>query len=163
MRVLGIDPGLATVGLGLIESESGRDFTAIDWLTLTTPAKVPMNERLLEIDRDLTTFVRESKPDLAVIERLFFSVNEKTALDVAQARGVILCVLAREGIPCLDAGPMELKAAITGDGRADKIQMQNMVTRLLRLNETPQPDDAADGLALALYGAMHGDALMRVR
>lgn len=160
MRILGIDPGLATIGLGLIEAEKINELTAVDWLTLTTEKGTEMSQRLLEIRTDLQEYLKETKPDFVAIEKVYFSVNEKTAIDVAQARGVILSVLASEKIPFVEVGPMELKSTVTGDGRADKRQVQEMVMRTLRLEEIPTPDDAADALALAIYGAAHGSPVM---
>ncbi len=154
MRILGIDPGLATVGLGLLEAKSPEDLQALDWLTIKTPAKAPLPERLAEICTDLCGFLEEAAPELAVVEKLFFAVNERTAIDVAQARGAILAALATRGIPVLEPTPLQLKLAITGDGHADKRQVQQMLLRFLKLSEIPKPDDAADALALAMYGAI---------
>lgn len=156
MRVLGVDPGLATVGIGLIEAESVHSFCAPDWLVITTEPGLPLAERLNEIQKDLSAFLRESQPDLAVVEKIYFSSNRRTALDVAQARGVILQTLQECSIPILEPTPSELKSCITGDGGADKRQMQDMLAHLLNLKEIPQPDDAADALALAVFGAVQG-------
>ncbi len=155
MKILGIDPGLATIGIGLIESDSGVDLRNPDWLTITTPAGLPLPDRLLEIRKDLTQFLAETKPELAVIEKLFFATNALTAIDVAQARGVIVATVAEAGIPIIEATPLQMKLAITGDGQADKLQVQTMLMHLLNLSEIPRPDDAADALALAIYGALH--------
>ena len=155
MRILGIDPGLATVGLGLVDAASVHQITALEWLTITTKAGVPAPERLLEIQKDLTAFIAEAKPEMAVVERLFFETNVQTAMDVAQARGVILLTLGEAGIPVLEPTPLQLKSAITGDGKADKRQVQEMLMRMLNLTAIPTPDDAADALALAVYGALH--------
>ncbi len=155
MRILGIDPGLATIGLGIIDRSENGDMTAVDWLTIKTKAGLPIAERLCEIAEDLKGFLRTIKPDLAVIERLFFATNEKTALDVAHARGVIVHTVASARVPMLEPTPLQLKLGITGDGGADKVQMQTMLVHLLSLSEIPTPDDAADALALAVYGALH--------
>lgn len=155
MRVIGIDPGLATIGIGLGEGDTVAPH-ALEWLTIETAASLPFPERLLEIGTDLNTYLQETQPELAVIEKLYFSVNEKTALDVAQARGVIVETVARRGIPILEPTPPQLKSAITGDGSADKRQMQEMVKILFRLQEIPTPDDAADALALTAYGIFQG-------
>jgi crossover junction endodeoxyribonuclease RuvC len=154
MRILGIDPGLAVVGLGLIEAPSAYDLNVVDWLTIRTPAGLSLSQRLLEISRDLGTYLDEAKPDLAVVERLFFETNVQTAIDVAHARGAILAKLAEHGIPVIEPTPLQLKLAITGDGKADKRQMQTMLPHLLKLKEIPRPVDAADALALAAYGAI---------
>jgi len=154
MRILGIDPGLATIGLGLIESKNRSDVVAIEWLTLTTPSKTPLSNRLSEIYKDLSEYLQEVQPEYAVIERNFFAANEQSALEVAHARGVILLALSEAKIPMSEVTPLQLKSAITGDGKADKRQVQEMIVRMLGLTEIPKPDDAADGLALAIYGAL---------
>ena len=156
MRILGIDPGLATVGIGVVEVSSPQDMTAVDWLTITTAAGEETPQRLHEIAHDLSELIKTTKPELAVVEQIFFSVNEKTAITVAQARGVILETLAAHALPILEPTPPELKSCITGDGNADKQQMQDMVMRMLHLEEIPQPDDAADALALAIFGSLQG-------
>lgn len=154
VRFLGIDPGYGTTGLGLVESVNTRNLRAIEWLTISTASSQPFPERLKEIHDDLKTFIEEVKPDVAVIERVFFAKNETTALDVAHARGVILLCLQEARLPIVEVGPMQMKLAITGDGGADKRQVQDMLVRLLRLGEIPRPDDAADALAMAVYGAL---------
>ena len=154
MKILGIDPGLATIGLGLIEANSPQELTVIDWLTITTPANTPLPDRLKEIHDDLSTYIAEHQPDRAVVETLFFETNVKTAIDVAQARGVILQTIAEHALELIEVSPMQLKAAITGDGNADKQQVQDMLVYTLKLDEVPQPDDAADALALAIYGSL---------
>jgi crossover junction endodeoxyribonuclease RuvC len=153
VRILGIDPGVATTGLGLVEVR-GTHLSALDWLTISTERGYPLADRLGEINHDLRAYIREHQPDLAVVEKLFFSANERTALDVAHVRGTILLVLAEEGIPFLEPNPLTLKSCITGDGRADKRQMQDMLCRILDLKDPPHPDDAADALALAVFGAL---------
>ncbi|MDP7646028.1 MAG: crossover junction endodeoxyribonuclease RuvC, partial [Candidatus Peribacteraceae bacterium] len=150
--ILGIDPGLATTGIGLLETDDSGKQINVDWFTITTPANTPLSDRLTEIEADLTKYLVKTKPDLAVVERLFFATNEKTALDVAHARGVILLSLKSHQVPILEPTPLELKSCITGDGKADKTQVQNMIMRELKLNEPPKPDDATDALALALFG-----------
>ncbi|MDD3896699.1 MAG: crossover junction endodeoxyribonuclease RuvC [Candidatus Peribacteraceae bacterium] len=154
MKFLGIDPGLATVGIGRIEASSKHDIRAIDWLTIETKAGGGAAHRLAEIAQDLSALLNETAPDIAVVEKLFFAANEKSALDVAQARGVILQLLAEHGIPIVEPTPVQMKSVITGDGRADKRQVQDMLARTLHLQEIPKPDDAADALALAVYGAL---------
>lgn len=155
MRALGIDPGLATTGLGLVDQSATRMLTAIDWCVIETKAGLAMPDRLAELAADLRSFISEHKPDVIVIEKLYFATNKRTAIDVAQARGVILFTAHSFGIPIIAPTPLQLKSAITGDGKADKKQMQDMMMRMLKLKERPQPDDAADGLALALYGLSH--------
>lgn len=157
MKILGIDPGLATVGLGLIEAKSAYEFQALDWLTIVTAPALTLSERLQEIHEDLLSYLLQHQPDMVVVEKLFFSVNKKTALDVAQARGVILQAVQEQAIPILEPTPPQLKSCIAGDGAADKRQMQDMLMHVLHLKERPEPDDAADALALAIYGAVQGN------
>jgi crossover junction endodeoxyribonuclease RuvC len=155
MRILGIDPGFATVGLGLVEAASSADIQVIEWLTIETAAGIDFADRLVEIHADLAAFLEETKPELIVIEKLFFATNVKTAIDVAQARGVIMLTAAERHIPLLEITPLQLKSGITGDGSADKQQVQSMMVQMLHLTEIPKPDDAADALAMAVYGALH--------
>lgn len=156
MVIIGIDPGLATVGIGLIEATSAHDLTILDYFTIETSATAPFPERLTEISKDLDELLQIHQPELAVIEKLYFSVNEKTALDVAQARGVILAACAMQNMTIIEPTPPELKSCITGDGAADKKQMQQMIKMIFNLDEIPKPDDAADALALAAFGAFQG-------
>ena len=149
MKVLGIDPGFATVGIGVIESEP---LTVIDWCTIETEKGLRLSERLATISDDLSQILKEYRPEIAVIEKIYFETNRKTAIDVAQARGVILLTVEQAGIPILEPTPLELKSAITGDGRADKRQMQDMLERIL--GEKCSSDDAADALGLAVYGTL---------
>jgi len=128
----------------------------IEWLTIETAAGLPLHHRLLEIERDMDEYLDHAKPDLAVVEKLFFAKNETTAIDVAHARGVLLACVAKRGIPLLCPSPPEMKAGITGDGSADKAQIQTMLVHVFSLTEIPRPDDAADALALALFGALAG-------
>lgn len=153
MRTLGVDPGMTRTGLGLIEVSDIDEPVAIEWLTIETPVARPSAERLRELASDLKSYLKEAKPDLAVVEKLFFKANKRTAMDVSQARGVIMATLADCDIEIIEATPLQLKTTVTGDGRADKKQVQSMVKRILKLKEAPTPADAADGLALALYGA----------
>lgn len=154
MRFLGIDPGLAIVGIGIVSAENSQALTAEDWLTITTTTDTALPDRLWEIHRDLTHLIMKKKPDLAIVEKLYFATNVQTAIAVAQARGVILLALAEQKVPILEPTPLQLKLAITGDGKADKLQMQTMLLHTLRLQAIPKPDDAADALALAVYGAI---------
>ena len=153
MRILGIDPGLATVGIGLVERSARKQVTVLDWLAITTPAGLCLPERLAELSRDLEAFLKAEKPDLVVIEKLYFATNKQTAMDVAQARGAIVLTVAKQGIAIVEPTPLQMKLCVTSDGHADKRQVQDMVMRTLKLTERPTPDDAADALALALYGA----------
>jgi len=162
MRVMGIDPGLATVGIGVIDAYSAQDIRAVDWMILQTAAGLPLLDRLEELQRDLRAQLLEHQPELVVVEKLFFATNARTAIDVAQARGALLVTLAEIHVPLLEPTPLQLKSSITGDGQASKEQVQDMMMRMLKLTAIPRPDDAADALALAVYGALcHQSALIR--
>ncbi len=149
MLVLGIDPGTATTGYGLVrDTETG--IAVVTWGTVTTAKGLPMPERLREIYRQLSQLLREHRPDGAAVEKLFFQRNVSTAMTVGQARGVALLALAEAGVPVGEYTPNEVKQAVAGYGSADKPQMQTMVRTLLNLREMPKPDDAADALAVAI-------------
>lgn len=150
MLVLGIDPGTATTGYGLVREQDDGTLTALTYGVFTTKANTPMPERLLDLYQQITDFVQIYHPTEAAIEELFFGKNVTTGIKVAQARGVLLLALAQAGLPIAEYKPNSVKTAITGYGGADKYQMQIMVAQLLNLDAPPKPDDAADGLALAL-------------
>jgi crossover junction endodeoxyribonuclease RuvC len=149
MRVLGIDPGTATLGYGVIDADQDG-MRMVTYGVIRTKAKTPMHERLLIIYREMRDLLTEFEPDSAGIEELFFGRNVTTAITVGQARGVVLLAIAQAGIPIGEYSPPKIKESIAGYGRADKNQMQMMVRNLLNLEETPRPDDAADGLAVAI-------------
>ncbi len=149
MIILGIDPGYAIVGYGVIEVDKGK-FTAIDYGVIRTPQYESISVRLSMIARDLQAIIDKYKPDAVAIEELFFSANRKTGIMVAEARGVILLTCANSCGNLYEYTPMQIKQAITGYGGADKQQIQHMITLLLRLKSIPKPDDAADALAVAL-------------
>lgn len=148
MIILGIDPGIATVGFGVINTKLSQLFLRCG--ALTTPAQFALEDRLLILGQDLTTLIAEVKPDLAVVESVFFGTNKKTAMITAQARGVILYVLRHHHIPVESLTPLQIKSRLTGYGKASKEQMQTMVMQQLQLTAVPKPDDAADALAAAL-------------
>ncbi len=150
MLTLGIDPGTATVGYGLVREHNDGTLQAIDYGVITTPAKTPMWERLKTIHDELAQLVATHDPDRAGVEELFFARNVTTAITVAQGRGVILYALAEAGLPIAEYKPNEVKQSISGYGGADKSQMQEMVRMLLGLEAIPRPDDAADALAVAI-------------
>ena len=152
MRILGIDPGYATIGFGLIEGERGQ-FHMLTYGAITTPAGQPLSRRLLQIDRDMTALIAQTKPDCVSIEELFFNTNITTGISVAHARGVLLCAAERCGVPLYEYTPAQVKMAVTGYGKATKTQVMDMTRRLLTLEKAPKPDDAADALALALCHA----------
>jgi crossover junction endodeoxyribonuclease RuvC len=147
--VLGIDPGTAMTGYGLVE-RTGSRLRAVDYGCLETPAGMPLPERLLLIQDGLIDLVETHRPDLVAVERLFFNKNVQTAFAVGQARGVALLTAARFGLPVHEYGPHEVKMAVTGHGRAEKVQVQRMVQVVLGLAVLPRPDDAADALAIAI-------------
>jgi crossover junction endodeoxyribonuclease RuvC len=149
VRVIGIDPGTAITGWGVVEGE-GDDLELIAYGTVTTAAGTPLPQRLQTIYRELRTIVHQWQPTTAAIEELFFSKNAKTALAVGHGRGAAMLALANSELPIAEYKPLEVKQAITGHGGADKQQMQHMVKLLLKLDELPRPDDAADALAVAI-------------
>jgi crossover junction endodeoxyribonuclease RuvC len=150
MRVLGIDPGTATTGYGLvIESESG-DLHAEAYGVVTTPANLDMPSRLKVLYQQIEQLILLHRPEHGAVEKLFFQRNVTTALSVGQARGVILLAFANHNIPLAEYTPLEIKQAATGYGAADKQQVQSMIKSLLKLETTPRPDDAADALAIAI-------------
>jgi crossover junction endodeoxyribonuclease RuvC len=150
MVVIGIDPGTATTGYGLVaESETG-DIQAVGYGVITTPAGMAMPDRLLKLSRELNQILLLHHPASGAVEKLFFQRNVTTAISVSQARGVVLLALAQAGIPVAEYNPMEVKEAVCGYGGADKHQIQEMVRTLLNLDQVPRPDDAADALAIAI-------------
>ncbi|HUD10919.1 MAG TPA: crossover junction endodeoxyribonuclease RuvC [Candidatus Saccharimonadia bacterium] len=152
MRIIGVDPGTATTGFGIIEYSRGKS-TFVDAGVITTPAGQPMPERLITIHAELAQVIAETKPDQAAVELLYFATNVTTAISVGQARGVILLTLAEAGLIPAEYTPMQIKQAVTGYGGAKKPQIQEMVRVLLKLPTIPHPDDAADGLAIAITHA----------
>jgi crossover junction endodeoxyribonuclease RuvC len=149
MIVLGIDPGTAITGYGLVSEESNRA-VAVAYGAITTPSGLPLPDRLQLLQRDLAAVIAQYHPDQAAVEQLFFNKNVRTALAVGHARGVILLTLAQADVPMYEYTPLEVKQAVTGNGRADKRQVQQMVTLLLSLSKIPKPDDVADALAIAI-------------
>lgn len=152
MVIIGIDPGYAIVGIGVIEY-IGNKFRTLEYNAITTPAGMPTTERLKKIYEEMTMYVEKYKPDAVAIEELFFNSNQKTAINVAQARGVLLVAVANKNIPICEYTPLQVKQSVTGYGRADKKQIQQMVKMMLGLNVIPKPDDAADALAIAICHA----------
>ena len=149
MRILGIDPGYAIVGYGIVEYDGFR-FDAVAYGAVTTPAKEKFPERLRMIYEDLSFLIKKYLPDHLAIEKLYFNTNTTTAIDVAQARGVILLCATENGIPIFEYTPLQVKQAITGYGRAEKHQVMEMIKSFLSLKAIPKPDDTADALALAV-------------
>lgn len=160
MRILGIDPGVAIVGFGLIESERGA-VRMLQYGAVNTSAGLPLATRLVQIEQDLTQLIQQFKPDEIAIEELFFSKNITTGIAVAHARGVILYTAQRMHLPVYEYTPMQIKQAVVGYGLADKHQVMDMTRRLLKLKSIPRPDDAADALAIAMCRARSATSLLR--
>ncbi|MCY0881062.1 MAG: crossover junction endodeoxyribonuclease RuvC [Firmicutes bacterium] len=164
MRMLGIDPGTALCGWGVVD-HSGSRREAVDYGVISTPAKMDGARRLQIIYDELHQIIYQYAPQQAAIEKLFFGRNTTTALSVGQARGVVLLALVKAQIPIVEVTPTQVKQAVAGYGRASKQQIQLMVTRLLRLAQIPTPDDVADALAIALTGGdwLHFQEVVRDR
>ncbi|RJO62030.1 crossover junction endodeoxyribonuclease RuvC [candidate division WS5 bacterium] len=152
MIILGIDPGTATTGYGVIESENG-DIKEVSHGCILTKSQEELEKRLDIIFDELTKLIKEFKPDMIAVEELFFASNAKTAISVGHARGVILLACSKAKVPVYEYTPLQVKQAICGYGRGEKQQIQKMVKTLLSLKEIPKPDDAADGLAIAICHA----------
>lgn len=150
MLAIGIDPGTAITGYGLVRQTPAGELSCVDWGVILTPAKMPIQERLDHIYTSLVALLAEQKPDTAGVESLFFQRNVRTAMSVGHARGVVLLALQQARLPIADYTPNQVKQAVSGYGAADKHQMQSMVKTLLNLREIPKPDDAADALAIAI-------------
>lgn len=150
MLVIGIDPGTATTGYGLVHEDKSGDLEAVTYGVIQTSAKQPMPNRLLRLYQELKDIILLHQPDCAAVEKLFFQKNVRTAISVGQGRGVALLALAETQMDVGEYTPLEIKQSVTGYGKADKIQIQQMVRAILNLNEIPRPDDAADALAVAI-------------
>jgi len=150
MLVIGIDPGTAITGYGLVRENEGGDLSVIEYGVILTSADMPMPERLLELHHRLRELMLLHHPQSGAVEKLFFQRNVRTALAVGQARGVVLLSMAECGVPLAEYTPLEVKQAVVGYGGADKNQVQQMVRALLGLPDIPRPDDAADALAIAI-------------
>ena len=159
MRILGIDPGVATIGFGLVEADRGRQ-QLLRYGVITTPPGIPLSSRLWQISEDISSLLTQLKPDEAAVEELFFSKNITTGIAVAHGRGVLLLELEKAGIPVYEYTPMQVKQAVAGYGKAEKRQVMLMTQRLLKMKEIPRPDDAADALALALCHARSATSLL---
>lgn len=150
MLVIGIDPGTATTGYGLVEEDSNGDLHAVAYGIVSTDPKLTAEIRLLEINQKISEIIILHRPESGAVEKLFFQRNVSTAIAVGQARGVILLSLAQASIPVHEYTPNEVKQSVTGYGAAEKRQVQEMVKTILNLSELPKPDDAADALAIAI-------------
>ena len=155
MRILGIDPGIAIVGYGIVDKEGNR-YKTIGYDAITTRAHTPLEERLEKVYDGVNEIIKTYNPDVMSIEELFFNNNAKTALTVGQARGVIILAAVKNKVPVYEYTPLQVKQALTGYGRASKQQIQQMMKTMLGLNEIPKPDDVADALAIAVC---HGNSM----
>jgi len=160
ITILGFDPGFADTGFGIICSED-RKLQYLTCGSIKTSADKDFSDRLLEIYQEASELIAEYQPDLVVVEKLFFAKNTKTAIDVSQARGVLLLAIVEKGIKLLELTPLQIKQAIASTGQASKKQVGLMVKNILRLSAVPQPDDAADALASAIAGASFNTLLKK--
>ena len=159
MVILGIDPGVATIGFGLIRAERGKN-TLLQYGVITTPPGIPLSERLLQISRDMEQLLETFKPDEMAVEELFFTKNITTGIAVAHGRGVILLAAEKAGIPVFEYTPMQVKQGVVGYGKAEKKQVMLMTQRLLNIKDIPRPDDAADALAIAICHSRAATSLL---
>jgi len=157
MRILGIDPGTGITGFGVIDVNKGK-YNFVDAGVIRTPAHTPMPERLETIFDNITEIINQNSPQILSIEKLFFAQNVTTAMTVSQARGVVLLAGQQAKVEIFEYTPLQIKQTITGYGKADKHQIQEMVRVLMRLKEIPKPDDCADAIAAAITHAMHSRA-----
>ena len=163
MRILGIDPGYATIGYGIIEYDNFH-FKTVAYGAITTSPDKLFPDRLCDIYSDMQTLINNYKPDCLSIEKLYFNTNTTTAIDVAQARGVILLSARKSNVDIYEYTPLQVKQSITGYGRAEKHQVMEMVKTLLQLNSVPKPDDTADALAMAVcHGHASGSLMQNMR
>ena len=149
MKILGIDPGYAIIGYGVLDYQNNH-FTVIDYGAITTDAGVPFNRRLEIIYDELTALLEKHRPDAMSVEKVFYNNNAKTVIDVSQARGVIMLAAQKCRVPVFEYTPLQVKQSVVGYGRAEKKQIQEMTKRILNLEEVPKPDDTADALAMAI-------------
>ena len=159
MRILGIDPGYAIVGYGVLEYDNMR-FKVVNYGAITTEPETPFDKRLAEIYDDMCSVLDMFKPDCMSIEKLYFNTNITTGIDVAQARGVTMLAAVQRGVPIYEYTPLQVKVAVTGYGRAEKHQMQEMTKNILHLKDVPKPDDTADALAIAICHGHTGGSKM---
>lgn len=149
MKILGIDPGTATTGFGIVTKENGK-LTAIDYGVVSTAKELNMSNRLLIIFQDIEELIAKHNPDIVAVEQLFFARNVTTAITVGQARGVVLLAAQKADLKLVEYTPLQVKQSVTGYGQATKRQVQSMVQKILKLKVLPKPDDAADALAIAI-------------
>ena len=161
MIILGIDPGVATVGFGIVKVNNG-EIKPRRYGVISTPAKTRFALRLMQINRDVSELIETFKPGAIAVEELFFNTNQKTALTVAQGRAAVILAGEQHGIPMYEYTPLQVKKAVTGYGRAEKKQVMEMVKNLLSLETIPKPDDAADALAIAICHARTANSLLNI-
>ena len=159
MRILGIDPGVATIGFGLVEADR-TGARLLQYGVITTPPGIPLSSRLCQISRDMVQLLDQFRPEEAAVEELFCSKNITTGISVAHGRGVILLAAEQLGVPIFEYTPMQVKQAVAGYGGADKRQVMLMTQRLLKLKAIPRPDDAADALAIAICHGRSATSLL---
>ena len=159
MIILGIDPGVATIGFGLVRAERNRN-QLLRYGVITTPPGIPLSNRLLQISYDMEELIHAFHPDEMAVEELFFTKNITTGIAVAHGRGVILLAAEKLGVPVFEYTPMQVKQAVVGYGKAEKRQVMLMTQRLLHMKEIPRPDDAADALALAICHSRAATSLL---
>lgn len=162
MRVLGVDPGLTRCGVGVVEGAPGAGLARLDAGVIRTPSGADIGDRLIALERDVTSWLDDADPDAVAVERVFSQHNVRTVMGTAQASAIAIACAARRGLPVGLYTPSEAKAAVTGNGRAGKDQVSTMVTRLLRLAAAPRPADATDALALAICHVWRGSAQRRL-
>lgn len=159
MKILGIDPGFATIGFGLVDSQGGQ-VKMLQYGTINTTPDMEFPQRLVTVFDDMTQLLAAYAPDVVAIEQLFWGTNVTTGIHVSHARGVLVLAIAQSGIPMFEYTPMQIKQAVAGYGKAEKRQVMDMTRRLLKMNEIPRPDDAADALAVAIcHGRTHTSLL----
>lgn len=159
MRILGIDPGYAIVGYGVLDYQNNK-FSVVDFGAITTPAGMDFNRRLEIIYDEMEVIIKKHKPEAMAIEKLFYNTNAKTVIDVGQARGVIMLAAQKNGLHAFEYTPLQVKQSVVGYGRAEKKQVQEMTKLMLHLDSVPKPDDTADALAMAICHAHTGSSLM---
>jgi crossover junction endodeoxyribonuclease RuvC len=162
LRVLGIDPGLTRCGLGVVDGAPGRPLTAIAYGVVRTPADEEISQRLFVLQEHVSAWIEAHQPEVVAVERVFSQHNVRTVMGTAQASAVAIVAAARAGVPVVMHTPSEVKASVTGSGRADKAQVGHMVTRLLGLPGPPKPADTADALALAICHVWRGGAMTKL-
>jgi crossover junction endodeoxyribonuclease RuvC len=162
MRVLGVDPGLTRCGIGIVETTGHRNLTMVACGVIKTDMELPLEQRLLQLSNELEEWIKKYEPDVIAIERVFSQLNVRTAMATGQAAGVALVLAAKSGVPVALHTPSEVKAAVSGSGRADKKQVALMVTKILALSAAPKPVDTTDALALAICHHWRGESNKRI-